>query len=152
MHEISRRARRVGKPVLLAGFLGLVLGYLAFYAAFPNVSVPASGNLSLLPVVGALFGSAVLVGLLTEDLRRAILQVFAAIPLGAATASAIALSPLLTGILVAQSSDIVFFVIRLGLPVFFFALLFNIIGIILGLAIKETIGLDAGYPLGRPGK
>lgn len=143
LHEFSRRALRVGESVLLVCFLGLVLGYLVFYTVFPNVSVPATGNLSLLSVLGALFGSAVLVGLLTENLGQAVLQGFAAIPLGATVASAMALSPLLTGILVAQSSDIVFVVVRLGLPVFLFALVINIIGIVVGLAIREALGLSS---------
>ena len=138
--------------MVLAGFLGLVVGYLAFHTAFPNVSVPATGNPSLLPVLAALFGSAVLVGLLTDELQVAILQVFAAIPLGLAVASALALSPVLTGIVVAQSSDIVFFVVRLGLPVFLLALLTSIFGSVLGMAMQRTIGLDAGYGQGRSGQ
>ena len=148
--KISRRLSRIGKAALLTGFLGSVIGYLAFHTVLPSLSVPATGETSLLPVVGALFASAVLAGLLTDHLGLAILEVFAAIPVGATVASAVALSPLLTGILVAESSGIVIFVLRLGLPVFLFALVIDIIGIVLGMATQEMIGRGAGYGLERP--
>lgn len=133
--------RRVAKVAALSGFLGLLLGYLAFYLAFPAATVPPAGEANVLVMVGPMLAAAFLAGLLSDSLAAAMAHAFAAIPIGAAVASALALSPALTGLLVTQPSDVAFFVVRLGLPVFLLALPINVVSTVLGVAIQEKLGL-----------
>src|SRR5713226_495964 len=103
--DLLSRLRRPMRALAIATFLGLALGYSAFYFVFPNVSVPASDEANLPLILGILLLAAVLGGLLTEDLPSSVIQAFASIPIGAVIAFSIAISPLATGFLEVQTDD-----------------------------------------------
>lgn len=138
--DLLSRLRRPLRALAIATFLGLALGYSAFYFVFPNVSVPASDEASLPMILGILFLAAVLGGLLTEDLPSSVIQAFVALPIGAAIAFSLAISPVATGFLEVRVDDIFSFVIRLPLPLYLVAVpLYSIFGVI-GLLIRERFG------------
>jgi hypothetical protein len=130
---------RFVKAAGLAGFLGSLLGYEVFHTTFPSVSVPSVGEPSPLFTFGSLFAGALLVGILTDDLVAGIVQAFAAIPVGATVASALALSPLLAGLGLADPGDLVFFVIRSGFPLFFTTILIGIMCVLLGAGVRGKL-------------
>lgn len=135
-----RELRRFGRALLLAAFLGLALGYAAFYAVFPNVSVPAGGEPSLGFILGILAAAAILAGFETEDLSLAILQTFLSLPLAAVVTVALAFSPLLTGLVQVRGDELAFLVLRLGLPVVVFGTFTFFVGTIVGLGVRERFG------------
>lgn len=139
--ELSDRAARLVRVALLSGFLGLAVGYTAFTSIFPNVTLPASEEPSLVLILGVLVASGLLAGLMTEDVRMGVIQVFLSIPLGLIIAFALALSPVLTGFLVVQADDIFSFVTRLGLPIYLIALPIYIITVLVGMLLRERFGL-----------
>src|SRR2546427_11842281 len=104
------------RALAIATFLGLALGYSAFYLVFPNVSVPASDEASLPIILGLLLLAAVLGGLLTEDLRLSVIQAFLELPIGVVIAFSLARSPVATGFLAVPTDDIFSFLVRLPIP------------------------------------
>ena len=138
--DLLSRLRRPMRALAIATFLGLALGYSAFYLVFPNVSVPASDEASLPVILGILLLAAVLGGLLTEDLRSSVIQAFLALPIGVIIAFSLAISPVATGFLEVRADDIFSFVIRLPIPLYLLVIpLYSIFGVI-GLLIRERFG------------
>lgn len=136
----------------MAAFLALALGYVVLHAVFPNVTVPGEGEASGVLTIGLLVAAGLIAGLATEDVRTEILQIFVSIPLGVLVASVLALSPLLTGLLTVQADELVFFVIRLGFPIYLLAVpLYALFGIG-GMLLRERLGFySAGFPRLRVG-
>jgi hypothetical protein len=126
--------------VLLAAFLGLALAYAAFYAIFPNVSVPAGGEASFGLILAIFAAVAVLVGLETEDLPLGILEVFAAVPIGAVGIVALALSALTSGLVQARADELAFFMLRTSIPIFVFAMFMFLVCVLAGLWLRERLG------------
>lgn len=133
--------RRFGKAAGFAGFLGSLLGYTIFYTTFPNASVPSAGEANALFTVGPLFASAILVGILSDDLLSGILQAFVALPVGATVAGVLSLTPVFAGLVVSQPGDVVFFVLRSGFPLLFASIPINVVGMVLGVALQEKLRL-----------
>lgn len=140
--RLSKLIRRWAKAGLLTGFLGLTLGFMIFYGTFSNVSVPPVIELSPLVAVGPLFASALLVGIMSDDLLVGIAQAFLAIPTGAMVASALALSPALTGLVIVGPDEVVLFVIRSGLIWLVSMIPINVLGIFFGAVVREKLRLD----------
>ncbi len=131
------------QPLRLAAFLGLALGYVVFNSVFPNVSFPASGETSAVLAIGILVLASFLAGVATVDLRLVVIQSFLAIPIGIAVASALAISPILTGQVEVGSDELVGFVLRFGIPIYLLALpVFPVLGIA-GLFLREHLRLRA---------
>ena len=122
----------------LAAFLGLAAGYSAFYAVYPNMTVPSAGEASLGYLLILLLATSVPAGFLTSSLQDGVLQVFFSIPFGVAVASALSVSPILTGI-GAQADVLVYDVIRNGFVIFLLAPLMDVIGGSLGLVLRERL-------------
>jgi len=138
--DLVARLRRPLRSLALAVFLGLALGYSAFYFVSPNVSVPASEEASLPLILVILLAAAVLGGLLTEDLPSIVIQSFASIPIGALIAFTMAISPVTTGVLEVRSDDILSFIVRLPLPLYLLAIpLYSIFGSV-GMLFRERFG------------
>src|SRR2546427_12837669 len=94
------------RALAIATFLGLALGYSAFYLVFPNVSVPASDEGSLPIILGLLLLAAALGRLLTEDLRSSVIQAFLALPIGGVIALSLAMSRGATGLPEVRAGEI----------------------------------------------
>ncbi len=135
--NLSARVPRFARVTALAGFIGLVLGYAVFSSSFPSAMVPATGESSPLLVFGALFAAAFLVGLLSDDLLAGILQTFLALPIGAAVASLLSLSPVFAGLIVTRPDDVIFFTFRLGFPLFFLSIPILLFGTVFGIVLQE---------------
>jgi len=135
-----RKIRSYLRASLLASFLGLALGYAAFYAVFPNVSVPVAGEPSLGFILTILGIAAVVAGLETESLSHGILQVFVALPLGGVVTAAMAFSPLLSGLLQVRGDELVFLVLRLGLPIYGGGTFVFFLGTLVGIGVRERLG------------
>ncbi|MEK6987748.1 MAG: hypothetical protein AABX97_06610 [Candidatus Thermoplasmatota archaeon] len=139
----AARFLRALQPLPLAAFLGLALGYVVFNSVFPNVSFPASGETSGILAIGILVLASFLAGLVTVDVRLVVFQSFLAIPIGIAVASALAISPVLTGYVEVGSDELVGFVLRLGIPIYLLALpVFPVLGLA-RLFLREHLGLRA---------
>ena len=149
--DLLARLRPPLKALAIAVFLGLALGYSIFYFVFPNVSVPATGEASLLFILGILVTAAILGGLVTEDLSSGVIQGFASLPIGILVAFSLAVSPIATGFLEVRSDDIFSFVVRLGLPLSLLAVPLNITFGLIGLVIRERFGLRSSSFLRPPG-
>jgi len=131
--------RRVLRTLLLSTFLGLALGYTVFYSVFPLVSFPADSEPNLVLVVLVLFCAAVLAGFETQEVPLAILQAFLAVPIGAAVASGIALSPVMTGFVEARADEIVGFTLVLGFPILLLSMPMNIASPLVGMWIRGQV-------------
>ena len=141
--DIRVRLRRLLKILLVASFLGLALGYANFYFVFPNVSVPASEEASLLIILVVLLMAAILSGLVTEDLPSSVMQAFLSIPIGILVAFLLAISPLSTGVLEVRSDDIFGFIVKLGSVLYLAAVpLYSIFGVV-GLLLRERFGFQS---------
>ena len=138
---MPERFRRFLRVALLAGFLGLLLGYAIFYTTFPNASVPPVGEPNPLFTFAPLFASAILVGLLSDDLLAGILQAFVAVPVGATVASLLSLSPLFGGLMVARPDDVIFFTLRSGFPLLFAAFPIIVVSTVVGIVLQEKLRL-----------
>src|SRR6266508_6564898 len=130
LRDVQRLVRRYAPPLSVAGFLALALGYVVLHSVFPNVTIPSEGEASGLLTIGLLVLPGFVAGLVTEDVRAGILQIFVSIPLGILIASVLALSPVMTGVLVVQADELVIFVLRLGFPIYLIAVpLYTMVGI-----------------------
>jgi hypothetical protein len=138
---VAARVRRLFRVATLAGFMGLLLGYVAFYSTFPSASIPATGETNPLPTFGALFGAAILVGLLSDDLLAGVLQAFLALPIAAGVASLLSLSPVFGGLIVVRPDDVIFFTLRSGFPLFFLSVPIIFVGSVIGIILQERFGL-----------
>ena len=141
--DIRFRLRRLLKVLVVAAFLGLALGYANFYFVFPNVSVPATDEASLLLILVVLLLAAILSGLVTEDLPSSVTQAFLSIPIGILVAFLLAISPLASGFLEVRSDDIFGFVVKLGSVLYLVAIpLYSIFGVV-GLLLRERFGFQS---------
>ena len=139
--DVRDRLRRLPRILIIAGFLGLSLGYAVFESVFPNVGFPAAGEASLPLLLAVLAGAGFLAGLVADDLRLAILHAFLSFPIALVVVSLLAVSPVLTGYVELTSDDLVFYVLRLGLPIYLVALpAYAVLGVA-GLAAREHLGL-----------
>jgi len=143
--RLGARARRWSRIGLLSAFLGLVLGYATFAFIFPTAAIPIGAEPSLAGIAALLFGSAVMAGLLTDDVYAGTVQGFLALPVGAAVASLMIVSPVLTGMVQAQGDVLVFQGIQFGFPMYVLAIPVNLLGGLVGLGIRDRI---APGPLG----
>ncbi len=141
--ERGSALRRGLRMFFLSAFLGLAMGYVAFYSIFPLVSFPPDSEPNLILVVLILIGAAVLAGFETQEVPVAIFQAFLAVPFGVAIAVGIALSPLLTGFVEARADEIAGFTIVLGLPIFLLSLPLNLAFPLVGMWLRGRVARRA---------
>jgi hypothetical protein len=125
--------------VLVSAFLGLVLGYVLFYGIYPMLSFPATPDPSLGAIVLALAVAALLGGLATEELKFLIAEVFVSLFVGGGVATAMLLTPSLTGTVLTSAADIPFYVLQIGFPFLLLGLLMNFVFGLIGLAVRESV-------------
>ncbi len=131
--------RRVGKSVVLAGFLGLAGGYAVFHGVFPTVSFPAESEPSIGALLLVLALSAFLAGLASDDLVPVVLQTFVAIPFVVLVATVLALSPLAIGMTIILPGNVVVFVLHYGLPVLVLEFFLDLFVGLAGLAVRQAL-------------
>jgi hypothetical protein len=128
----------VSRAVVLSAFLGLAVGYSVFSAVYPNMAYPPATEASLGNILVLVFVTSIPVGFLTSDFRDGVLEVFLSIPFGVLTASALSVSPVYSsGIVGAQADVLVYDVIRNGFFIYVLALILDMIGGSVGLALRE---------------
>lgn len=120
-------------------FLGLALGYVLFYGIYPTVSVPADSAPSLGTILLALSVPAFLAGLATEDLRALMVELFGSLVVGGGVATAVLVSPVLTGTILVNAGDLPGYVLQFGFALMFLGLIVYFVVGILGLAARETV-------------
>ena len=138
MSDLRRLLGRIARSLGLAAFLGLVAGYSAFYAVYPNMTVPAAGEASFGYLLVLLVVTSVPAGFLTSNLQDGVVQVFLSIPFSIAVASVLSVSPIFTGI-GAQADVLVYDVVHNGFFIFLLALFMDVIGGSVGLALRERL-------------
>ncbi len=131
--------RWLRNAVLLSAFLGLPLGYVVFYGIYPTLTVPAASAPDLLGILVALVVPGFLAGLATEDLRALMVQLFGALIVGGGVATAVLVSPILTGTILVNASDLPFYVLQYGFALMFLGLVVNFVTMIGGLAVRESV-------------
>ncbi len=138
---MARSARWTGRALartaVLTALLSLASGYAIFYGVFPIVSVPASSEASLLLILAILSFTSLLVGLATEDLVQMVFQAFLALFLSGAVATAIALTPMLVGVVFIAPDAVPGFLIHYGFLFFALAFVTDLVGGTLGLVLRE---------------
>jgi hypothetical protein len=137
LSDHQRSLRRIARAGLLAAFLGLVAGYVVFYAVYPNMAYPSVGEASVGVVLLVVFVTSVPAGLLTSNLQDGVFQAFLSIPFGVIIASLLAVSPVYTGVVGAQVDVLVYDVIRNGFVIFILVLILDLTGGALGLGLRE---------------
>jgi len=152
LRDLERFVRRYAPSLSVSGFLALALGYVVLHSVFPNVTIPPEGEASGLLTIGLLVVPGFVAGLATEDVRAGILQIFVSLPLGVLIASVLALSPVMTGVLVVQADELVIFVLRLGFPIYLMTVpLYTLFGIA-GMLLRERLHLrPASFSLSATG-
>ncbi len=129
--------RALARTAALTAVLSLASGYVIFYGIFPVVSVPASSEASLLLILMILSVTSLLVGLATEDLVQMVFQSFLALFLSGAVATAIALSPMLAGVVFIGPDLIPGFLLHYGFLLFALGFVTNVVGGTIGLVLRE---------------
>lgn len=127
----------IARTVALAAVLALASGYVVFYGVFPAVSLPASSEPSLLLMLAILSATSLLVGLATEDLVQMVFQSFLALFLSGVVAAAMALSPILVGVVFVQPDSIPTFLVHYGFLLFALGFVTDLVGGTLGLVLRE---------------
>jgi len=138
LSDLRRLLRRIARSLGLAAFLGLAAGYSAFYAVYPNMTVPSAGEASFGYLLVLLVVTSVPAGFLTSNLQDGVVQVFLSIPFSIAVASILSVSPIFTGI-GAQADVLVYDVVHNGFFIFLLALFMDVIGGSVGLALRERL-------------
>ncbi len=125
--------------VLLSVFLGLSLGYVLFYGIYPTLAVPAASAPDLGGILIALGVPGFLAGLATEDLKALMTQLFGGLFVGGGVTTAVLVSPVLTGTIVVNASDLAGYVLQFGFALMFLGIIeFFVVGIA-GLAVREAV-------------
>ena len=141
------RVRSIGRTLALAAVLGAGSGYVIFYGVFPVSGVPASGEASV-PLMLALLGvTSILVGLATENLSEMIFEVFIGLLLSGAVATAMALSPMLVGVVFVSPDSVPAFLFHYGFLIFVLGFVVDLVGTSTGLALREKYFLRRGRPV-----
>ena len=118
-----------------------------FYGVFPVSGVPASGEASV-PLMLALLGvTSILVGLATENLSEMIFEVFIGLLLSGAVATAMALSPMLLGVVFVSPDSVPAFLFHYGFLIFVLGFVVDLVGTSTGLALREKYFLRRGRPV-----
>ena len=139
------RVRSIRRTLALAAVLGVGSGYVIFYGVFPVSGVPASGEGSV-PLMLALLGvTSILVGLATENLSEMIFEIFIGLLLSGAVATAIALSPMLIGVVFVSPDSVPAFLFHYGFLLFVLGFV-DLVGTSTGLALREKYFLRRGRP------
>ena len=140
------RVRSIRRTLALAAVLGVGSGYVIFYGVFPVSGVPASGEGSV-PLMLALLGvTSILVGLATENLSEMIFEVFIGLLLSGAVATAMALSPMLVGVVFVSPDSVPAFLFHYGFLIFVLGFVVDLVGTSTGLALREKYFLRRGRP------
>ncbi len=141
------RVRSITRTLALAAVLGAGSGYVIFYGVFPVSGVPASGEASV-PLMLALLGvTSILVGLATENLSEMIFEVFIGLLLSGAVATAMALSPMLVGVVFVSPDSVPAFLFHYGFLIFVLGFVVDLVGTSTGLALREKYFLRRGRPV-----
>ena len=135
--------RVIARTVSLAAVLGIAGGYVVFYGVFPLTGVPAGGEASVLFMIGLLSLTAVLVGLATENLKEMIFQSVLGLALSGVAASAMALSPMLVGVAFVAPDSVPVFMFHYGFILFFLGFVVDLVGMSIGLAMRERYFLHS---------
>jgi len=138
LSDLRRVLHRIARSVALAAFLGLVAGYSAFYAVYPNMTVPSAGEASFGYLLILLFVTSVPAGFVTSNVQDGVVQVFLSIPFSIAVASVLSVSPIFIGV-GAQADVLVYDVIHNGFFIFLLALFMDVIGGSVGLSFRERL-------------
>ena len=141
------KVRSIARTLTLAAVLGVGSGYVIFYGVFPVSGVPASGEASV-PWMLALLGiTSILVGLATENLSEMIFEVFTGLLLSGGVASAMALSPMLVGVVFVSPDSVPAFLFHYGFLLFVLGFVVDLVGTSTGLALREKYFLRRGRPV-----
>ena len=141
------KVRSIARTLALAAVLGVGSGYVIFYGVFPVSGVPASGEASV-PWMLALLGiTSILVGLATENLSEMIFEVFTGLLLSGGVASAMALSPMLVGVVFVSPDSVPAFLFHYGFLLFVLGFVVDLVGTSTGLALREKYFLRRGRPV-----
>lgn len=141
------KVRSIARTLALAAVLGVGSGYVIFYGVFPVSGVPASGEASV-PWMLALLGiTSILVGLATENLSEMIFEVFIGLLLSGGVASAMALSPMLVGVVFVSPDSVPAFLFHYGFLLFVLGFVVDLVGTSTGLALREKYFLRRGRPV-----
>ena len=139
----------IARIVSLSAVLGVAGGYAVFYGVFPLTGIPAAGEASVLFILALLVFTAVLVGLATENLREMIFQSLLALFLSGVAASAMALSPALAGVEFVAPDSIPVFMFHYGFLLFVLGYIVDLVGMSVGLALRERYFLRSHRGPGR---
>lgn len=145
--EPEERIRGLRDTALLSGFLGLALGYVVFYGIYPTLSVPAAPQPDFGYQLLILGVAATLAGLATERLAMGIVQDLLGVVLGGAVATAMLMSPALTGVVLAGAVDIPFYMVHYGFPFLLLGFITNLVFGTVGLGLRELVLLRYRYDL-----
>ena len=115
-----------------------------FYGVFPVTGVPASGEGSVPWMLVLLGVTSVLVGLASENLSEMVFEVFIGLLLSGAVATAMALSPLLVGVVFVSPDSVPAFLFHYGFLLFVLGFVVDLIGTSTGLALRDKYFLRRG--------
>jgi len=126
--------------VAIGAFLGIGLGYLAFYSMLPSVAFPSTERPDILLILGVLVGLGILGGFLARDVEDVVAHSFVGLLLGVATDFLITISPIWReGLLATSPVDFAFMVLRFSLPLLFVSFVVWVVTGILGLYVQEVL-------------
>lgn len=139
MRNPASFVRWLRQVVLLSAFLGLALGYVVFYGIYPTLTVPTASSPALGGILLALGIPAFLAGLATEDLKALMAQLFGGLVVGGGVTTAILVSPVLSGTILVNASDLPFYVLQYGFAIMLLGIIvFFVLGIA-GLGVRESV-------------
>jgi len=141
------KTRSIVRTVALAAVLGVASGYVIFYGVFPVSGVPASGEASVPWMLVLLGVTSVLVGLATENLSEMIFEVFIGLLLSGGVATAMALSPMIVGVVFVSPDSVPAFLFHYGFLLFVLGFVVDLVGTSTGLALRERYFLRRRRPL-----
>jgi len=131
---------RIGKIIVLALCIGVIVGYLSFYMIMPSVSVPQSNNPSLGMAALVLFVVGLLAGALSEDLESMTIEALAGIGIGVVIGWLLFISPSSNpDIIILNAGGYIYNVIHAALPLIIVAIVTLFIGGFIGGMIMENL-------------
>lgn len=143
--DLRRQIRKTLRILILSSYLGLVCGYTAFDAVYPNLAYPPAGEASFPLVIALLLAAALPAGFLTETLPDGVIEVFLALPIGALVGSILSISPVFTGLFQASADVLAYDLIHNGFGVFALAFIVYIVGGIVGSVLRDRFLIRAEY-------
>lgn len=147
--DLRKQIRKAARILILSGYLGLVCGYAAFDAVYPNLAYPPAGEASFPFLIGLLIAAALPAGFLTQTLPDGVVEVFLALPIGAVVGSILSISPVFTGLFQASADVLAYDLLHNGFGVFVLAFVVYIVGGVVGSVLRDHFLIRALYLGGR---